>query len=242
MPWIRGRLESRSVGGLPRDLRRTKLGAVTERLSPADQRVWGLRALGVLQAPHRAFQAFRADDEHVADARQETATALVLLAGCGAVLAAPQTGRLLDDFTVDDLVLPFLVLLTGFFYGVAGYWIGGALLLLGERLAGGAGGYRRTRHFLAFAAAPLALSLVVYWPLRIALYGEDLFRTSGPDGGTTGTLLAWLWVLFVAWSLVLVVIGLRAVHSWSRLRALAASLPLLAVVLGLLAAAFLSER
>jgi hypothetical protein len=215
---------------------------VSERDLAADQRAWGVRALGVLQNPRTVFAAFRIDDNRVADARQETATALVLLAGCGTVLAAPQTGRLLDDFTIDDVVVPFLVLLTGFIYGVAGYWIGGALLLLGERLAGAAGDYRRARHLLAFAAAPLALSLLVYWPLRIALYGEDLFRTAGPDGGTAGTLLARIWLLFAGWSLALVVIGLRSLHGWSWLRALAGSLPLLAIVLGLLGAAFLSER
>ena len=211
---------------------------MAERAPEADQTAWGIRALAVHQSPRRVFASFRSDENHVADARQEAATALMLLAGCGTVLAAPETGRLLDDFTIDDVIVPFLVLLTGFFYGVAGYWIGGALLLLGERFAGATGGgYRRARHLLAFAAAPLALSLVVYWPLRIALYGEDLFRTAGADGGTTGTFLAWLWFPFLAWSLALVVVALRMVHGWSWARALSAALPLLVAVLGILALA-----
>lgn len=209
---------------------------MAERASATDQRVWGIRALGVLQSPGRVFEAFRADDDRVADARQEAVTALVLLAGCGAVLAAPQTGRLLDDFTVDDVVVPFLVLLTGFIYGVASYWTGGALLLLGERFAGAAGSYRRARHLLAFAAAPLALSLLVFWPVRIALYGEDLFRTGGSDRGTGGTFFVRLQLAFVAWSLVLIVVGLRAVHGWGWGRSVAASTPVAAVVLLLVAA------
>ncbi len=205
--------------------------------SANDQLVWARRALYVLQSPRSVFSTFRSGDDAVADARQEAATALVLLAGCGTVLAAPQTGRLLDDFLVDDVIVFFLVLVTGFIYGTAAYWVAGALLLLGERLAGGAGGYRHARHLVAFAAAPLALSLLVYWPLRIAVYGEDLFRTGGSDSDTTGTFLAWLWLAFLAWSLTLVVVGVRTVHEWTWTRAIGASLPLIVAVLGLVAAA-----
>ena len=72
-------------------------------------------------------------------------------------------------------------------YGLAGYFAFGALVYLGEQLAGGLGSYRRARHLLAFACAPLALSLVV-WPVRLALYGEDNFRSGGSDSGTGGSV------------------------------------------------------
>lgn len=215
-----------------------KLVPVSSRagVSQLDQSVWGLRALGVLISPRSVFGTLRDDREIVANARQEAATALVLLGGVGAVLIAPQTGRLLDDPAVDGLLVAVIVLLQGFIYGVAGYWAAGALARFGELLAGGDGTYRRARHLVAFAAAPLALSLLALWPLRIALFGGDLFRTGGEDGGTAGSVFAWLGLLVIAWSLALVPIGLRAVHRWPRTRALGASLPLLLAVLGVLAA------
>src|SRR5204862_82229 len=71
-------------------------------------------------------------------------------------------------------------------YGIVGYFAVGALVYIGEQLADGLGSYRRARHILAFACAPLALSLVV-WPLRLALYGGDNFRSGGSDTGTGGS-------------------------------------------------------
>lgn len=204
--------------------------------SELDERLWASRAAFVLISPRTVFAALRDADE-VANARQEIVSALVLLAGIAAVLAAPQTGRLLDDPAVDGLLLAVLVLLTGFIYGIAGYWAGGALVRLGERLLGGRGSYRRARHLVAFAAAPLALSLLALWPLRLAVHGFDLFRTSGSDDGAAGNAFAWAQLAFVAWSVALVPLALRVAQRWTWARALAASLPLFAVVAVVLAAA-----
>jgi hypothetical protein len=74
---------------------------------------------------------------------------------------------------------------------------------------------------LAFASAPIALALFVYWPFRIAVYGVDLFRTGGPDGHGAGATTAWIFYGFVAWALVLFVIGVRTVHGWSWARSVA---------------------
>jgi hypothetical protein len=210
--------------------------------SELDERVWGRRALYVLQSPRTVFRALRSEQGEVAGARQEAVSALVLLAGIGAVLAVPQTGRLLDDPAVDTLLVAVLVVLTGFLYGIAGYWLGGAIVRVGERAVGGGGSYRRTRHLVAYAAAPLALSLLVLWPIRIALHGDDLFRTAGADGGTAGTILARLQLLFVAWSLALVVLGLRILHGWGWPRAALASAPLGLSILAIVAVAGLAER
>jgi hypothetical protein len=204
--------------------------------SELDQQLWGLRAVFVLQSPRTVFSALRSGRPEVANARQEAVSALVLLGGVGGVLAAPQTGRLLDDPAVDGLLVVVLVLLTGFLYGIAGYWVAGILVRVGERLVGGEGGYRRARHLVAFAAAPLALSVLVLWPVRLAVHGDDLFRTGGGDAGSAGTLLARLELLFVLWCVALVVIGLRAVHRWSWRRAILATLPLVVGVLALVAA------
>lgn len=209
--------------------------------SELDQGIWARRALYVLQSPGAVFRALRSEHEDAAGARQEAVSALVLLAGIGAVLAVPQTGRLLDDPAVDTLLVVVLVVLSGFLYGIAGYWLGGALLRLGERSVGGGGGYRRARHLVAYAAAPLALSLLVLWPIRVALHGDDLFRTSGADEGTAGTIMARFQLIFVAWSLALVVAGVRNVHGWSWPRATLAAAPLVVAAVTVVALAGLAE-
>ena len=91
------------------------------------------------------------------------------------------------------------------------------------RKLGSRGSYRRARHVLAFAATPIALALFVYWPFRIAVYGTDLFRTGGPDGRGAGDVTGWIFYGFVVWALVLLVIGVRAVHGWTWARALTAT-------------------
>ena len=110
------------------------------------------------------------------------------------------------------------------------------LVLLGASFLGGLGTFRRARHVLGFASVPLALSLVV-WPVRLAVYGEDVFRTGGADTGAGNTVFEALEVGFLGWSLVLLAIGMRVVHGWSWPRALAATaVPALAPALALLRA------
>ena len=48
--------------------------------------------------------------------------------------------------------------------------------------------------------------------LGVAVYGEDLFRTGGSDHGAGNTTFVVLELLFAAWSLALLVVGLRAVR------------------------------
>ena len=72
---------------------------------------------------------------------------------------------------------------------------------------------------LGFALAPIALALVLFWPIRIAVEGRDLFRYGGSDGGH---VFADAFYVFVAWAVVLLTIGVRTVHGWSRARTLAA--------------------
>ena len=87
---------------------------------------------------------------------------------------------------------------------------------------------------------PLALSLVALWPLELAIFGSDVFRSGGSDAGTAGDLLRWLERACLVWAVGLLLIGLRVVHAWSWLRSLAAlalaiALPAAAVVVGELA-------
>jgi hypothetical protein len=196
----------------------------------ASERAWLLRGLLVLQSPRAVFAALRDDSDEEARARQEPVTAIVGLAGIAGVLWTPVAGRLLDDPAIDELLVAVWAFVGGGFYALASYFAGGALLFLGLRSAGSAGSFRRARHLLAFALAPVALSLLVVWPLRLAVFGSDVFRSGGADGGTGDTLLGVLALAFVAWSAGLLLLGTRTLHGWPWGRtlegvALAAALP-----------------
>jgi hypothetical protein len=190
--------------------------------APQDQRAWWLRTLLVLQSPRPVFAALRDDSTEAADARQEPVTAIVFLAGIGAVLMTPRFGKLFDDPEIDGLLVLVLAIFAGSIYGFFAYWLGGWALSRGSRALGGHGSARLSRHVLAFAAAPLALSLIV-WPVRLAIYGGDVFRTGGADSSSGGQFLKWLTVAFAAWALVLLVYGVRTVQRFNWGRALAAS-------------------
>ena len=208
--------------------------------APGEQRAWWLRALLVLQSPRAVFVALRDDGEPASSARQEPATALIYLAGIAGVLSTGAARRLLDDFAFDSLVVAVWAIFAGGIYAFAVYWLGGGLVHVAERALGAQGSYRRTRHLLAFAAAPLALSLVAVWPLELALFGGDVFRSGGSEAGAAGDVLRWLERAFAVWALGLLAVGLRVVHGWSWLRsvaafALAVAVPVAAVVLAELA-------
>jgi hypothetical protein len=201
-------------------------------------REWWLRTLAVFQAPRAVFAALRNDAPEDIEARAEPVLALVLLAGMAGVLLAPSTGRLLDESIVDNsmAVVAVLVFVTGALYGTATYWLGGAALFIGLRAAGATGSYLRARHILAFASAPLVLGLVFVWPVRIAVYGSDLFRSGGAGEGSTGNLVFEVILGAIGlWSFGLLVFGISVVERWSIVRALVA---IGLVVLGLLIITF----
>jgi len=199
------------------------------------ERSWWLRAPAVLVAPRAVFVSLRDDSEEAAEARQEPITALAGLAGIAAVLGTPVARHLLNDASFSVSLIPVWAFLGGAVYALAGYWIGGALLYGSARRFGSLGSYRRARHLLTLSAAPVALSLFTLWPIRIAVYGQDLFRTGGTDWGPGDRAFGGLLYFAFAWSAVLLVIGVRAVHGWSWGRSLAtaglaAALPALIVV------------
>lgn len=186
------------------------------------ERDWWLRVLVVLQAPRAVFAQLRDDSEESASARAEPVLAIVCLAGIGGVLMTNVAGHVLDDFEIDGLLLVVWAFIAGLIHGGAVYFAVGALVYLGEQLADGLGGYRQARHILAFAAVPIALSLAI-WPVRLALYGSDNFRSHGSDSGSGGHVFEGLELAFLGWSLALLVLGVRTVNGWSWPRALAAS-------------------
>lgn len=187
------------------------------------EKEWWLRSFAVFQSPTSTFAALRDDSLRQAEARAEPVLALALLAGIAGVLATPFVGDLLDNRERDAVVVTILVFLAGALYGFATYWIGGGALYLGTRAAGGQGSYRRARHVLAFAAAPLVLSLAVVWPLRLAVYGGDLFREGGADeSGAARWLFDAAEAGLFLWAAALLVIGVKVVHEWPLARSLVA--------------------
>lgn len=196
------------------------------------ERLWWLRLFAVFTSPVATFAALRDPDKREADAREEPVLALIFLAGIAGVLATPAVGDLLDTRERDALVVAVLIFLAGALYGVATYWVGGGALRLGIRAAGGAGDYRLARHILAFAAAPLALSGLLLWPIRLAVYGGALFREGGADEEGVGR---WLFegaeIAVFVWAAVLLVVGVKSVYDWPLPRACGALvLSLLALV------------
>ena len=198
------------------------------------ERDWWLRTLGIFLSPGPVFASLRDESREQREARQEPVLALVLLAGIAGVLLAPSTGRLLDQDLVDNslAVVAVLVFFTGAIYGVATYWIGGAALFVALKGSGSTGSYLRARHILAFAAAPLVLGLVLVWPIRLAVYGSDTFRSGGDDTGAGITIFAVALGLFALWALGLLVYGISVVERWTFVRALVSlALMLLGIVI-----------
>jgi len=185
-------------------------------------REWWLRLASVFQAPRSVFAWLRDDSDEAAGARQEPVLLVGFLAGLAGVLSTNAIGHALDDFGLDGVDLAVTVFFAGLIYGLAGYFAFGALVYLGEQLAGSLGTYRRSRHLLAYACAPLALSLAV-WPLRLALYGEDSFRSGGSDSGAGGSVFEGIEVAVIVWCVGLLVLAIKIVNGWTWSRALAAA-------------------
>jgi hypothetical protein len=207
--------------------------------SRSTERDWWVRLLVVLSAPSALFPLLRDDSDEAADARQQPVLVVVFLAGIAGVLTAPVVGTLADPPNGSLLVVAAWAIFAGALYGLAGLFSVGFLLYVATRRLGGRGSYRRARHVLAFALVPAALSLLIVWPARLALYGGDVFRTGGSDHGSGPGALHALELGFLAWSLVLLFLGVRAVHGWTAVRAaagfgLALALPALVVLAGVL--------
>jgi hypothetical protein len=198
-------------------------------------RDWWLRTLLVLQRPKPVFVALRDESAESVSNRSEQVLLIVLLAGIAVVLTTSTAGTLMDSSDYDGLLVAVWAFLAGSLYGVVAYFVFGGFLYWSSRLLGSQGTYRRSRHVLAFASVPLAASLLV-WPVKLALYGEDLFRSGGSDSGAGTRIFEAIDLAFVAWSIALLVIGVRSVHGWTwqRAGAATASAVVLPLLLGLL--------
>jgi len=185
-------------------------------------REWWLRVPAVFLSPRAVFVALRNESREDLDARSEPVLALVGLAGIAVALATNEARSLYDNLEYDALLVAVWVVIAGGIVAFTGYFIVGGALYLGARGVGSAGTFRRARHILGFAVAPLALSLLLLWPVQLALFGTDRFRRYGSDDGDAGRVFDVLQLGFVAWSAALLLVGVRAVHGWTWWRSLAA--------------------
>jgi hypothetical protein len=184
-------------------------------LPASDERVWLARALFVLVSPRMVFEALRDDSDEAARSRSEAVLALVLLAGVASVLWAPNVGRIRDDLFVqwDALLIAVVVFFGGAIYGIAAYWVAGLVLHAAVSPFRFTRSYRQARQLLAFAAAPVALSLFLVWPVRLAVYGQDVFKAGGSDRGAGNYAFVAVELCFVAWAVGLLLLGLATVRS-----------------------------
>ena len=179
------------------------------------QREWWARALLVLWRPNEVFAALRSTDEDDEDARQEPILAIVILAGIASVLGTNAFARALDDFELDGLTLAVIGFIAGGIYGLVGYFILGFLAYAGARAAGSTAPALHLREVVGFAAVPLALSLLLVWPVRLAIYGDDVFRSGGSDTGTGDVLFDLLLLASYVWMFGLVALGLLELRNRS---------------------------
>ncbi|HEY8108278.1 MAG TPA: YIP1 family protein [Gaiellaceae bacterium] len=203
--------------------------------TPALERSWWLRAPAVLVAPRAVFVSLRDESDEAVEARQEPLLAIAGLAGIAAVLATPVARQMLNQAGTTPIVVAVWAFLGGLSYALAVYWLGGALLYGAARRFGSLGSYRRARSTFALSGAPLALALFTLWPIRILIYGQNLFRTGGTDWGPGDRTFGGLVYFAFAWCAILLLVGVRSVHGWSWGRSLAtlaltAALPVLIVL------------
>ena len=163
------------------------------------------------------FAALRDDSNAAAEARQEPVLAIIVLSGIAAVLSTSLAGRVLDDPVFSNSVVAVLswAFVGGIAYGTLVFWFGGLLVhALASALRTGSS-YRQARHVLAFASAPLALSLLLVWPVRLAIYGDDVFRSGGSDTGTGEVVFDLLILASYVWTFGLVALGLLELRKRS---------------------------
>src|SRR5262245_12679356 len=192
---------------------------VQPRPAQVERQWWG-RLVRVLTAPTSVFVWVRDDSETAAAARQEPLTAVVFLSGISIFLSTRTAGRLFDDIEFDWLLVVVEAVVAGLLVGIQNFWILGGAVYLGGRAADSAASYRQGRHLTGLATAPWVLALIVVWPIRLAMFGADAFRSGGSDHGPAEVVFRTIDVGLLVWSAALVYLGVRALNGWTWARSL----------------------
>jgi hypothetical protein len=198
------------------------------------ERAWWRRVPRLLTSPREVFRALREDDDTDVEARSEPILAIVLVAGTAGILLTPAWGTLLDDQSLDWLVLCVITFIGALFYGTAGYFLLGFAVWVGARGVGLDTRARPARQLVAFSALPFALSVLVTLPAILLGFGYDWFRTGGSDAGTGRAAVLLVALALTIWSVALLALGLRTTFRlpW---RGVAGVLALAAVVVAVFA-------
>jgi hypothetical protein len=187
------------------------------------EREWWLRIPLVLYRPRAVFEALRDDSTEGAAARQEPLTAIALLAGISIFLSTGTAASLVARYeNFDTLRIVVEAVVAGMLVGLQNFWILGGMLAVGILAAEGTTTYRQARHLIGFATTPFIASLVLVWPIRLVIYGSDLFRSGGGDSSTGALVFRGIDAAVLAWSLGLIVYGLRTLEGWSWRRSFVA--------------------
>ena len=197
-------------------------------------RAWWRLLPRVLTRPNDVFDALKEDDEADVEARSEPILLIVIVAGMAGILLTPAWGTLLDDESLDWLVIAVITFIGGLFYGTAGYFLLGIVVWAGAHAVGFDLRGRSARQLVAFCALPFALSVLITLPVVAIGFGYDWFRTGGSDDGAGRVLVLGLAAVLAVWSLALLALGLRRTFGlpW---RAVAGALALAAVIVAAIA-------
>ncbi len=205
-----------------------------EALSGSDEaqahvRRWWRLVPRILTRPTDVFLALRDDEDVDVDARSEPILAIVIVAGMAGILLTPAWATLIDDESLDWIVIAVITFIGGLFYGAAGYFLLGFVVWLGARAVGLEASSRTARQVVGFAALPFALSFVVTVPAVLVAFGYDWFHTGGSDDGTGRVVVLSIAIALALWSLGLLALGLRTTFElpW---RGVAGALALAAVI------------
>ena len=206
-----------------------------EALSGSDEaqahvRRWWRLVPRILTRPTEVFVALRDDEDVDVDARSEPILAIVIVAGMAGILLTPAWATLIDEESLDWIVIAVITFIGGLFYGAAGYFLLGLVVWLGARAVGLEAPSRTARQVVGFAALPFALSFVVTVPAVLVAFGYDWFHTGGSDDGTGRIVVLSIATALALWSLGLLALGLRTTFElpW---RGVAGALALAAVII-----------
>ena len=112
-----------------------------EALSGSDEaqahvRRWWRLVPRILTRPTEVFVALRDDEDVDVDARSEPILAIVIVAGMAGILLTPAWATLIDEESLDWIVIAVITFIGGLFYGAAGYFLLGLVVWLGARAVG----------------------------------------------------------------------------------------------------------
>ena len=202
------------------------------------ERDWWLRLVLVLTQPASVFVWVRDDSDEAAAGAAGADHRGRLPRGHRDLPLDPTAGRLFDEIEFDWLLVLVEAVVAGLLVGIQNFWILGGAVYLGGRAADSRATYRQARHVAGLATTPFVLSLLFVWPVRIAVFGKDAFRSGGSDHGAAEDVFRGFDAAFALWAIVLLVVGVRTLNGWSWPRTFA-SLAVAGVVFVLIALLFI---